>query len=35
MHSAETIKEGVDLQINGMRKLPTDGAEKVMSFLHL
>lgn len=35
IHSEETIEERVDRQINGMRKLSTDNAEKVMSVLHL
>lgn len=35
IHSEEKIKESVDLQINGIRKLSTDSAEKIMSALHL
>ena len=35
IHSEKTIEERVDTQINGMRKLSIDNAEKVMSVLHL
>lgn len=30
IHTEETIEERVDTQINGMRKLSTDNAEKVI-----
>lgn len=35
IHSEQTIKERVDLQLNGMRKLSADCAKKVMPFLYL
>lgn len=35
IHSEQTIKERVDLQLNAMRKLSADCAKRIMPFLYL